>query len=125
MKIIHPYKHKLTFGQKTADSLTKFVGSWTFIFIIILFLISWVFLNGYFLVEYLKGEPFDRFPFIILNLILSSLAALQAPIILMAHNRAAQIDRRRMEYDYQVDKKAEKEVREIKQQLDKVEKKLR
>jgi len=125
MKLIYPYKHKLTFGQKTADSLTKWVGSWTFIFIIILFLIFWVFLNGYFWFKILEGKPFDPFPFIILNLILSSLAALQAPIILMAHNRAAQRDRIRMEYDYQVDKKAEKEVREIKQQLDRVEGKLK
>lgn len=124
MRLIHPYKHKLTLGQKTADLLTKWVGSWFFIIGLILFLIVWVILNAYFLLNYLQ-KSFDPFPFILLNLILSCLAALQAPIILMAHNRTTQRDRIRMEYDYQVDKKAEKEIREIKQQLDKIERKLR
>ncbi len=122
MKITHPYKHRLSFGQKTADLLTKWVGSWSFIFIVILFLNFWIFLNSY--LKFLEGKPFDPFPFIILNLILSSLAALQAPIILMSQNRESQRDRIRTEYDYQTDKKAEKEIREIKQQLDKIEKKL-
>lgn len=123
--IIHLSRHRLTLGQKASDSLTKLVGSWTFIFIVILFLIFWIFLNGYLWFKILEGNPFDPFPFIILNLILSSLAALQAPIILMSQNRATQRDRIRMEYDYKVDKKAEKEIREIKEQINRIERKLR
>lgn len=123
MKLIHPYKHKLTFGQKTADILTKWAGSWFFIISFILFLIIWVTLNTYFLLNYSR-KSFDPFPFILLNLILSCIAALEAPVILMSQNRVAQRDRIRTEYDYQIDKKAEKEIREIKQQLDRIEKKL-
>ncbi len=81
-------------------------------------------MNGFFLIKSLSSSPWDPFPFILLNLILSTLAALQAPIILMSQNRQAQIDRIRMEYDYTVDKKAEKEIQEIKLQLNKIEKKL-
>ena len=124
MKLIHPYKHKLTFGQKTTDLLTKWAGSWFFIISLVLFLIVWMILNTYFLLNYLQ-KPFDPFPFILLNLILSCLTALLAPIILMSQNRTAQKDRIRTEYDYQIDKKAEKEIREIKQQMDKIERKIR
>ena len=124
-KKLHPYKHQLTFGQKTSDLFTKWAGSWTFIISFIIFLILWMTLNTYFWIKYITNEPFDRYPFILLNLILSSLAALQAPIILMSQNRAAQRDRIRFEYDYQVNRKAEKEIREIKIQLDKIEKRIR
>ena len=124
-KKFYPYKYKLTFGQKAADLLTKSAGSWTFIFFFIIFLILWITLNIYFWIEYTINEPFDPYPFILLNLMLSTLAALQAPIILMSQNRTGQIDRIRFEYDYQVNRKAEKEIREIKIQLDKIEKKIR
>ena len=124
-KELHPYKHKLTFGQKTADLLTKWAGCWTFIIFFIIFLILWMILNTYFWLKYISNEPFDPYPFILLNLILSALAAFQAPIILMSQNRAAQRDRIRFEYDYHVNRKAEKEIREIKQQLDKIEKRIK
>ena len=124
MKLIHPYKHKLTFAQKTADLLTKWAGSWFFIIGFILFLIIWITLNAYFLLNYSK-KSFDPFPFILLNLILSCLAAIEAPVILMSQNRDVQRYRIRSEYDYQINKKAEKEIREIKQQLDRIEKMIK
>lgn len=124
-KKLHPYNHKLTFGQKTSDLLTKWAGSWTFIIFFILFLILWMILNTYFWLKYISNESFDPYPFILLNLILSALAAFQAPIILMSQNRAAQMDRIRAEYDYEVNRKAEKEIREIKTQLNNIEKRLR
>ena len=117
-------KNKLTFGQRTADSLTKWGGSWTFIISFIIFLILWVILNSYYAFKYADNKPFDPFPFILLNLVLSCLAAIQAPVILMSQNREAQRDRMRVEYDYQVNRKAEKEIRDMKEQLSRIEKEL-
>ncbi|MBU1623095.1 MAG: DUF1003 domain-containing protein, partial [Nanoarchaeota archaeon] len=89
-KNIHPIlAQKLTFGQKAADAVAKFGGSWAFIIIFISILIVWVILNSYFLLK----RPFDPYPFILLNLVLSCIAALQAPIILMSQNRQAERDR--------------------------------
>jgi len=123
--VIYPKKkHRLTLGQRAADALTKWAGSWTFILMFLFFLIAWIFINGYFLVKYYQ-KAFDPYPFILLNLTLSCLAAIQAPIILMSQNRSAQRDRLRAEYDYQVNKKAEKEIQEIKSQLDKIMRKLK
>ena len=82
-------------------------------------------LNTYYWFQYMQGDPFDPFPFILLNLILSCLAAIQAPIILMSQNRQGQKDRLKAEYDYQVNRKAEKEIRELKTQLDRIERKLK
>ena len=114
----HPiFKQKWSFRQRSADKLTKFAGSWTFIMLFFLFLIIWMIINGYFLVQYYAGKPFDPYPFILLNLILSCLASIQAPIILMSQNRTSQRDRIKAEFDYKVNKKAEKEIREIKQIL--------
>ena len=118
-------KHKLTLGQKTADSLTYWAGSWTFILSFIAFLILWVILNGYIIINYYQGKPFDPYPFILLNLILSCIAALQAPIILMSQNRQTERDRMSAEYDYRVNRKAEKEIREIKKQLNRIERNLK
>lgn len=118
----HPSaSHKRTFGEKSSDILTKHMGSWTFILIFIFFIIAWIILNTILLVY---GKNWDKKPFIVLNLILSCLAAIQAPIILMSQNRQAQKDRVRTEYDYAVDKKAEREIEEIKNQLDRIEEKL-
>jgi uncharacterized membrane protein len=116
--------NKATFGQKTADLMTKWAGSWFFILGFFLFLVIWMILNSYYWINYLSGDPFDPFPFILLNLILSCLAAIQAPIILMSQNREVQRDRIRAEYDYQVNRIAEKEIREIKKQLDRIERKI-
>lgn len=118
-------KNHLTIGQKAADILTKSAGSWTFIILFLIFIIIWMIINAYFLIEYKSGNPFDPYPFILLNLVLSCLAAIQAPIILMSQNRESQRDRIRAEYDYKVNRKAEKEVEEIKKQLNRIEKKLK
>lgn len=115
----HPGKVTPTFSQKAADKLTKIIGSWTFILLFILYIIFWVLANLY---AWLNS--WDPYPFILLNLTLSCVAAIQAPIILMSQNRANQKDRQRMDYDYQVDKKSEKKIEEIKKQLDRIERKL-
>lgn len=114
----HPiFRIPKTFGQKASDFITKWAGSWGFIFGFFIFLGIWMFSNGYFLLKYIKEGVIDPYPFILLNLILSCLAAIQAPIILMSQNRENQRDRLKAEYDYRINKKAEKEVREIKNLL--------
>ncbi len=120
---VHPViGHKRSFGQKAADWLTKVAGSWTFIIFFFVFLSIWVATNGVFALKYIKGNLTDPYPFILLNLALSCLAAIQAPIILMSQNREMQKDRIIAEYDYQVNKKAEREIREIKEILLKMKK---
>jgi uncharacterized membrane protein len=109
---------KRTFGQRAADRLTAITGSWGFILFLGFLFFSWVVINTYFLIEYGKG-PFDPYPFVFLNLVLACLAVIQAPIILMSQNREAQKDRIKTEYDYQTNKKAEQEIREIKEMLQK------
>ena len=106
-----------TIGQKAADFITKWAGSWTFIISFFVFIGIWISTNGYYIIKYTQGEPFDPFPFILLNLSLSCLAAIQAPVILMSQNRQSQKDRIKAEYDYRVNKKAEREIREIKNLL--------
>ena len=114
----HPmYKGPRTFGQKTADYITKWAGSWTFIFLFFMILIIWMMTNGLFALKYLKGDLSDPYPFILLNLALSCLAAIQAPVILMSQNRENQRDRLRAQFDYAVNRKAEKEICEIKELL--------
>lgn len=115
---IHPiFKMQKTFGQKAADWIAKWAGSWTFIILFFVFLGVWMATNGYFVLKYIKDGISDPYPFILLNLALSCLAAIQAPIILMSQNRASQRDRLKAEYDYAVNRKAEKEIREIKNLL--------
>ncbi len=115
----HPTRTTPTFSQRAADKLTKIIGSWAFIIAFVMFILIWIFLNAYALVN-----SWDVYPYILLNLTLSCIAAIQAPIILMSQNRANQKDRQRMEYDYQVDKRTEKEIKQIKIQLDRIENKL-
>lgn len=126
LEIDKPFKaHAKTLGQRAADNLTKWAGSWAFITFFVLFMVIWMSINAYVLVRYKNGSPFDPYPFILLNLVLSMLAAIQAPVILMSQNREAQKDRLRAQYDYAVNKKAEKEVREIKSQLKRIEEKIK
>jgi len=115
--IPHIFRVPKTFGQKAADLITKWAGSWTFILLFFVFLGIWIATNGYFLLRYIKEGVIDPYPFILLNLFLSCLAAIQAPVILMSQNRENQRDRMKAEYDYQINKKAEKEIREIKSLL--------
>jgi len=119
LKITHPNKLPKTFGQKYADELTKYAGSWGFIIGFLAFLFLWMLVNMYGWIH-----TWDPYPFILLNLVLSCLAAIQAPIILMSQNRQSQKDRQRSEYDYAVNRKAEKEVELIKSQLSRIERKL-
>jgi uncharacterized membrane protein len=105
-------RYKRTFGQKAADAVTKWAGSWTFILSFFIVLGLWISANIFMWIN-----QWDPYPFILLNLVLSCLAAIQAPIILMSQNRQAQRDRIRAEFDYRVNKKAEKEIQEIKKIL--------
>ncbi len=105
---------KLTTGQKAADIVTTFAGSWLFIFLVFFYLFIWISINTIWL---LYGAIWDPYPFILLNLTLSCLAALQAPIILMSQNRAVDRDRIKSERDYIINRKAEREIKEIQQEL--------
>ncbi|MDP2628374.1 MAG: DUF1003 domain-containing protein [Nanoarchaeota archaeon] len=122
----HPvFKAPRTLGQKAADWLTKWAGSWTFIILFFVFLGIWMATNGIFVLKYIGGELIDPYPYILLNLALSCLAAIQAPIILMSQNRENQRDRLRAQYDYAVNRKAEKEIRELRSQVRKIENLIR
>jgi uncharacterized membrane protein len=105
-----------TFGQRLADRVAAFGGSWTFIMIFFATMLVWAVINTAFL-----GAPrkaFDPYPFVFLNLILSMLAALQAPVIMMSQNRQAILDRAHAEADYEVNLKAEIEIRNLHEKLD-------
>ena len=105
---------KLTVGQKIADHIASFGGSWTFIISFFSFLILWILINIWFL----STKPFDPYPFILLNLILSCLAAIQAPVIMMNQNRQEQKDRQRAEHDYKINLKAELEIKLLSEKID-------
>lgn len=110
-------KHKkeiLTVGQMAADKIAKFGGSWTFIISFFTVLTGWIAFNVY----ALNNQGFDPYPFILLNLILSCLASIQAPIIMMSQNRQEEKDRERAEWDLKINEKAEAEVREMSKKLD-------
>jgi uncharacterized membrane protein len=98
-------EEKATLGQRIADKVASFGGSWTFILIYCTFLVFWIGMNSYVLIRY--GSDFDPFPYILLNLMLSMTAALQAPIIMMSQNRAAYKDRLAAEQDFKVNLKSE------------------
>ncbi|MBX3294954.1 MAG: DUF1003 domain-containing protein [Acidobacteria bacterium] len=112
----HAEPENRTFGERLADRVASFGGSWTFIAVFFLALVSWVILNSYILAR--SGDAFDPFPYILLNLFLSMLAAVQAPVILMSQNRQAAKDRENAEHDYEVNLKAELEVRLLHEKLD-------
>ena len=106
------FDKQLTFGEQLSDRMARFGGSWTFI------LVFWVLLAGWISLNSLLAKAFDPYPYILLNLMLSCLAAIQAPIILMSQNRQEVKDRLRGEYDYRVDLKAELEIRLLHAKLD-------
>ncbi|WP_338359790.1 DUF1003 domain-containing protein [Yeosuana marina] len=103
-----------TFGQRLADKIASFGGSWKFIILFGIFIAVWISSNIIFLVN--KG--FDPYPFILLNLILSCLAALQAPVIMMSQNRQEEKDRERSEQDYMINLKSELEIRMLHEKID-------
>ena len=106
-------KENLTFGQRAADKIATFGGSWTFIISFFSILTVWIAFNVY----ALHNKGFDPYPFILLNLILSCLASIQAPIIMMSQNRQEEKDRERAEWDLKVNEKAEAEIRVISKKL--------
>jgi uncharacterized membrane protein len=108
------FETKLTFGERLSDRIASFGGSWRFISLFGAVLFGWIILNAVFLLN----RGFDPYPFILLNLILSCLAAIQAPIIMMSQNRAEARDRLRAENDYKVNLKAELEIRHLHEKLD-------
>ena len=95
-------KEKYTLGQRAADAIAKFAGSWAFIFSFTGVLVLWMVIN-----TVLAAQAFDPYPFILLNLVLSCVAAIQAPLIMMSQNRQEEKDRRRAENDYKVNLKTE------------------
>jgi uncharacterized membrane protein len=114
--VVKDYSEQLTFGQRMADKVAAFGGSWVFITIFGVVLVAWVFLNSFVLIKI--GKSFDPYPYILLNLFLSMLAAIQAPIILMSQNRQASKDRLSAEHDYEVNLKAELEIMMLHEKMD-------
>jgi len=108
------FDRQLTLGERVADQVAEFGGSWTFILLFGVILVLWIAINSHLLLQ----PAFDPYPFILLNLILSCLAAIQAPIIMMSQNRQEDKDRLRGENDYRVNLKAELEVRHVNAKLD-------
>lgn len=105
-----------TFGERVADGVAKFGGSWTFMGLFAATLIFWVVLNSYVLAS--RDEAFDPYPYILLNLFLSMLASVQAPIIMMSQNRQAARDRIDAAHDYEVNLKSELEIRALHEKFD-------
>jgi uncharacterized membrane protein len=108
------FERKLTFGERMADGLANSAGSWRFIIIFLVILAAWIAVNTVVLIS----RPFDPYPFILLNLVLSCIAAIQAPVIMMSQNRQEAKDRLRSEYDYRVNLKAELEIRQLHEKMD-------
>ncbi|MFA0816683.1 MAG: DUF1003 domain-containing protein [Anaerofustis sp.] len=108
-------EEKITFGQKASDAIAHFVGSWKFIISFIAILFLWILTNVFFLVN-----AFDPYPFILLNLALSCVAAIQAPLIMMSQNRQEEKDRARAQNDYLVNLKSEIIIQDIHQKLDEI-----
>jgi uncharacterized membrane protein len=108
------FERRLTFGERVADKLADYAGSWRFIGIFFAVLLLWIAVNSVVLI----WKPFDPYPFILLNLLLSCLAAIQAPVIIMSQNRQETKDRLRAENDYRVNLKAEVEIRHLHEKMD-------
>ena len=118
----HPiFKQRLSFSQRASDAIARVGGSRGFIFTFFAFLVVWFIINSFFI---FFGK-FDPYPFILLNLVLSCLAAVQAPIILMSQNRQAERDRIDARYDYKVNRKAEREIQEMQLELIEIKKLLK
>ena len=112
--IIKEDEESKSFGERLADKLTKVAGSWSFLLCFILFLIVWIILNLY------AFESIDPYPFILLNLLLSCISAVQAPIIMMSQNRAAKKDSIRSKNDYKTDLKSELILEDLHEKMEKI-----
>ena len=114
--VVQDYSEQMTFGQKMADKVASFGGSWVFISIFACVMVIWILLNSFILIK--LNSSFDPYPYILLNLVLSMLAAIQAPIILMSQNRQAYKDRLSAEHDYEVNLKSELEIIALHEKVD-------
>ncbi|GAB3334982.1 hypothetical protein GCM10027429_16910 [Marivirga atlantica] len=112
--LLNPPKEILTRGQSISDKVAKFGGSWAFIISFFIILVAWVLFNTLTPTK----ENFDPYPFILMNLILSCIAALQAPVIMMSQNRQEEKDRKRAENDYLINLKAEMEIKALNQKIE-------
>jgi uncharacterized membrane protein len=112
--LLHPPKDIITRGQKISDKVAKFGGSWAFIITFFAILVVWILFNTLTPIK----DNFDPYPFILMNLILSCIAALQAPIIMMSQNRQEEKDRQRSENDYLINLKSELEIRALHEKID-------
>jgi uncharacterized membrane protein len=112
--LMHPPSEILSRGEKISDKVAKFGGSWKFIITFLVILVLWIIYNS----VVSDAMKFDVFPFILLNLILSCVAALQAPVIMMSQNRQEDKDRKRSENDYMINLKSELEIRGLHQKID-------
>ena len=110
------FHEQLSFGQRLADKISTFGGSWTFIIIFLTILVIWMAVNSFFLVS--PKEPFDPYPYILLNLMLSTIAALQAPVIMMSQNRQTQKDRLGITENYMVSLKTDLEITRLHNKID-------
>ncbi len=108
------FEKKLTFGERLSDTIAAFGGSWTFIIFFSVVLFIWVVVNSFIL----ASRAFDPYPYILMNLVLSAIAALQAPVIMMSQNRSEARDRLRGENDYKINLKAELEIRHLHEKID-------
>jgi uncharacterized membrane protein len=112
--LLNPPKEMMTAGQAISDKVARFGGSWKFIIIFSVILAVWIIINS----TLSEKDRFDPYPFILMNLVLSTIAALQAPIIMMSQNRQEEKDRMRGENDYLINLKAEMEIRSLHQKID-------
>lgn len=112
-RLAAPPSEKLSAGQRISDQIARFGGSWSFIISFLLILVAWITYN-----TIAANKAFDPYPFILMNLVLSCIAALQAPIIMMSQNRTEEKDRQRAENDYMVNLKAEVEIRSLHAKID-------
>lgn len=114
-QIIPFFHYKKTAGQKAADAATKFAGSWTYFFLLIAFILVWLGVNVIAI-----EQQWDPYPFILLNFVISCVALLQAPLILMSQKRTTDQDRKYMKYDFEINKKAENEIRDMQKDLEEI-----
>lgn len=109
------FQEQMSLGDRLADRVARLGGSWTFIFIFACILIVWMGINS---IPFILHKPYDPYPFILLNLVLSTLAAIQAPVIMMSQNRQSAKDRLEAQHDYEVNLMAEMEIRDLHDKLD-------
>jgi uncharacterized membrane protein len=114
--VLRDHEQELTLGQRLADRVASFGGSWPFIGLFMGLLVAWIIINSFILARW--NQTFDPYPYILLNLVLSMLAAVQAPVIMMSQNRHSEKDRIDAAHDYEVNLKAELEIMSLHQKLD-------